>query len=92
MAGDRIWLGSAKNNIRTYGFVKYVSSNEIVMKLQTAKPLEQQPLYSIHFEINRLTFKLQRLALDTAKRLDIIDLLFPQSSQKKLLTTPTIPK
>lgn len=42
--------------------------------------------------MNRLTLKLQRLALDAAKRLDIIDLLFPQPNQLNLLSEPTIPE
>lgn len=64
------------------------------MKLLTSKGIvPQQPIYSIHFEMNRLTFKLQRLALETAKRLDIIGLLFPEQSQLSvLMDEPTVPK
>lgn len=93
LAGDQIWIGKGQLDSRIYGFVQRVTPNEIKMKLQTStKIVQREPLYSIHFEMNRLTFKLQRLALDAAKRLDIIDLLFPQPNQLILLSEPKIPE
>lgn len=93
LSGDRIWIERPKTSVRTYGFVQHVTSSEIRMTLQTSKAITQsEPIYSIHFEMNRLTYKLQRLALETAKRLDVIDLLFPQPSQLNLLRKTTIPE
>lgn len=92
LSGDQIWVGNVNRNTRIYGIVQHVSSNEIQMKLRTSDLiLQQQPIYSIHFEVNRLTFRLQRLALDTAKRLAIVGLLFPQRTQLNLLKKVSIP-
>ncbi|KAG4075059.1 hypothetical protein HA402_008124 [Bradysia odoriphaga] len=82
LAGDLIWIGKPQTTVRTYGVVQYATSSELKIKLQSSnKVVEKTPIYSMHFEMNRLTYKLQRLALETAKRLNIMDLLFPQSNQ-----------
>lgn len=68
-------------NVRYRGYVKKVSSDEIVMKLRCNGVVEPLPCYSIHFEVNRLTFQMERKALDEAKQLNIINHLFPSEYQ-----------
>lgn len=66
-------------NFRISGYVKHVSSKEIVMKLHVFNtPLEPSSSYSIHFEVNRLTYQMERDALNRACRNQIIDYLFPR--------------
>lgn len=72
-------MGNKYNpEFRTRGYVKKVSSDEILMKLRHNGELEDAPNYSIHFEVNRLTFQMERKALDDAKKFNVIDLLFPR--------------
>ncbi|XP_037039708.1 putative helicase mov-10-B.1 [Bradysia coprophila] len=89
VAGDTICIRGPAPKDRNYGYVQYVSSTEIKMTLSKAI-VEKKPLYSIHFYPNRLAFKLQRLGLDAAKKLDIIDLLFPESNKIDLSNQPKI--
>lgn len=93
LSGDQIWIGKSSNSLKTFGMVQHVSSNEIRMKIQATNGIvQQQPIYSIHFMTNRLAFKLQRLALETAKNMNIIDLLFPQQNQLDLLKKSPVPQ
>ncbi|KAG4074220.1 hypothetical protein HA402_015523 [Bradysia odoriphaga] len=90
VAGDPICVRGPKPKDRFYGYIQYVSSKEIKMALSKAIIVEKKRIYSIQFFVNRLSFKLQRLALDAAKKHDIIDLLFPESNQIDLSDQPKI--
>lgn len=78
MKGDTVWLGQPGiPNVRIRGFVKRVTSAEILLNLRYQNMLENIPCYSIYFEVNRLTFQMERKALDDTVQLNIVDLLFP---------------
>lgn len=80
-----MWVGHSENaHIRIRGFVKKVTSNEILLKLRNSAAVEaESDSYSIHFEVNRLTFQMERKALDDAYHLNVIDYLFPSAQQLK---------
>lgn len=92
MKGDTVWLnqnGIPESRIR--GFVIRVTSDEILLNLRHHSVLETGPCYSIHFEVNRLTFQMERKALDDTKHFNIVNLLFPSEHPKienKELTLP----
>ncbi|KAG4073853.1 hypothetical protein HA402_014058 [Bradysia odoriphaga] len=91
--GDNVWVShSGKADVRIRGYVKKVMSNEIVLKLRNGALVEQSPRYSIHFEVNRLTFQMERKALDDAYDLNVIDYLFPSEEriEKKELKLPQL--
>lgn len=81
LKGDSLWVGhNGDPSICYRGYVKKVSSEEIVIKLR-CNSVEPLPCYSIHFEVNRLTFQMERKALDDARDLNIISFLFPSEYQ-----------
>ena len=79
------------SDIRIRGYVKKVSSDEILLKLRFNGVLQSLPIYSIHFEVNRLTFQMERKALDDAKELNIIHQLFPSEDQQFRHDQVTLP-
>ncbi|KAJ6648786.1 putative helicase mov-10-B.2 [Pseudolycoriella hygida] len=90
--GDTFWLGTQDSDTRLRGYVKKVSSVEILLKLRFNGVLQALPIYSIHFEVNRLTFQMERKALDDAKDLNVIPLLFPSEHHKLRNEELTLPK
>lgn len=89
--GDNVWVSHhGKADVRIRGYVKKVMSNEIILKLRNGALVESSPRYSIHFEVNRLTFQMERKALDEAYDLNVIDFLFPSEDriEKKELKLP----
>lgn len=92
--GDNVWVGhNGDPYLRIRGYVKKVSSQEILLKLRYNAPVEPLPCHSINFEVNRLTFQMERKALDDAKHLNIISLLFPsEHHQIGNEQAPSLPK
>lgn len=87
--GDNIMLTSADvNPIRHRAYVKKVTSTEILLTLRKFEVVDTSLNYSIFFEVNRLTYQMERKALDDAYKFEIFDYLFPSEIEMRDFELP----
>lgn len=77
-AGDNVMLTCVDiHSIRHRAYVKKVTSTEILLTFRKFEVVDTSRNYSISFEVNRLTYQMERKALADAYRFELLDYLFP---------------
>lgn len=87
--GDNITLTCTDDNsIRHRAYVKKVTSTEILLTLRKFEVVDTSRNYSIFFEVNRLTYQMERKALDDACKFELLDYLFPSEIEMRDFELP----